>query len=85
MACRMCFNAYTDPDLSCFNDLSYIPVGSCVDGYRILFRSGAAKVTALVFEQRCDDGWHSLCSYVPKFCPNCGRRLMENEIKDISL
>lgn len=82
MACRMCNNAHTDPDLTSDGDLSFIPVGDCADGYRVMFRSGDARPTALEFEgigrDRC---WHLLGSYEPKFCPNCGRRLTENEEK----
>ena len=80
MACYMCNNAHTDPDLTSDNDLSYITVGECGDGYRIMFRSGDGRSTVLVFEGRGHDGcWYLLGLYEPKFCPNCGRRLTENE------
>lgn len=82
MACRMCINAYVNPDLTGVNDLSYSSVGEWYDGYRIMLRSGDDRPTALEFEgigqDRC---WHLLSFYEPKFCPNCGRRLIENEKK----
>lgn len=82
MACKMCDNAYTNPDLTSDNDLSYISVGDCADGYRILLRTGDARFTVLEFEGRGQDRcWCSLGHYRPNFCPNCGRRLRENEKK----
>ena len=83
MACKMCFNAHTDPELTSDNDLSYSTIGECTDLYRLMFRSGDDRPTGILFERwNKDSGWHMLGFYWPKFCPNCGRRLTENEKKD---
>lgn len=75
--CDYCKNAYTDEDLNHDNDLSYMSVGKCNEGHRAFFRTGAKGYTALLVEQGNEPIWE----YHPKFCPNCGRRLLENELK----
>ena len=83
MACKMCFYAHTDPELTSDNDLSYSTIGECTDSYRLMFRSGDDRPTGILFEEwNRDRGWQTLGFYWPKFCPNCGRRLTENEKKD---
>lgn len=72
--CGLCRSAYTDEELRYDNDLSYIPIGLPNDGYRAFIRSGDKKPTALLVEKGNDLVW----VYKPKFCPNCGRELIEN-------
>lgn len=82
MACKMCDNAHTNPELNSDNDFSYFSVGDFSNSYRMFLRTGYGQPTALEVEGRGQDGcWHLLGWYRPKFCPNCGRRLMENEKK----
>lgn len=82
-ACYMCNNAHVDPDLNCDNDLSYYGIGEAVFQYRILFRSGDDRPTSILFEKwGGDTGWRSIAYYNPKYCPNCGRELSENQLKD---
>lgn len=78
-SCGMCVNAYIDPDLDNEHDLSFFVIGSCAKRYRILFRSGASRPTEILFERHHgSDGWHCFGVYRPKYCPNCGRELKEN-------
>lgn len=77
--CHYCDNAMTVPELSSEEDLSYKSVGDCVNQVRILFRSGDRRPTALLFEKwREGYGWATIGDYIPKFCPECGRKLVEN-------
>lgn len=78
--CHFCNNAAIDPELTPDNDLSYVSVGECLNQVRILFRSGDRKPTALLFEKwRENYGWETIGNYIPKFCPECGRKLFEND------
>lgn len=78
-ACRMCFNAHTDPELNSDNDLSYIGIGECEKGFRMLLRSGDGRPTAILVEKWFDGtGWMTIGYYQPQYCPNCGRELKEN-------
>ena len=81
MACNMCLNASVDSELDSFNDLSYTGIGSCENGYRLMIRSGDGKPTEIEVEQFSpqDREWHLIGFYRPQYCPNCGRRLIENE------
>lgn len=49
-------------------------------GYRALLRSGDGRPTAILFEKWTDGvGWTTIGHYQPKYCPNCGRELKEND------
>lgn len=72
--CYLCKNAHTDPTLSSDTDLSYMSVGECDSGYRAFMRSGDARNTALLVEHGNELIW----AYHPRYCPNCGRLLIEN-------
>lgn len=77
--CHYCDNAATVPELSSDEDLSYKGIGRCDNQVRILFRTGDRKPTALLFERwRENYGWETIGDYIPKFCPECGRKLVEN-------
>jgi len=75
--CYICNNASIDPGLNSDNDLSYIGVGICERHYRILIRAGDSRPVELLFEEWQDE-WKLRGSYIPKYCPNCGRELKEN-------
>lgn len=81
MACRFCTNANTDPELDHTNDLSYMGIGDCEKGYTVFFRTGANRPTAILFEDRINlqSASHLAGLYIPKFCPECGRELVENK------
>ena len=72
--CYVCKNAHTDPSLSPDDDLSYVSVGECDDGYRAFIRTGDSRNTALIVEH----GNKLIWAYHPLYCPNCGRCLIEN-------
>lgn len=75
-ACEMCLDASIDPELNSDNDLSFIGIGECAKGYRMLLRSGDGKPVAILVERWSDTtGWQTIGCYQPKYCPNCGREL----------
>ena len=75
IGCDYCLNATCCSDLCDDNDLSYSSVGFCVSGYSAYLRTGARRPTVLMVQDRDNKGkW----SYEPKYCPECGRRLVEN-------
>lgn len=42
--------------------------------------SGDDRPTEILFEELYDNaGWELVGYYQPKYCPNCGRELMENQ------
>lgn len=80
MACKMCINAHTDPDLTSDNDLSYFDVGKYEKSFRLMLRTGDGRPTGMLVEHLDEEiGWNTVGFYWPKFCPNCGRKLTENE------
>lgn len=81
MACMMCLNAHVDLELTSDNDLSFFGVGECEKPYRLMYRTGDARPTAILVEKWNAHRrlWEEIGFYYPKFCLNCGRRLMENE------
>lgn len=79
--CGMCDNAFVNPELRPDNDLSYITLGNFVDRKRMMLRSGAGKPVQILVEEYDQKSmrWGLIGYYTPKFCPNCGRKLVENE------
>ena len=75
--CHMCNNARADDELTEDNNLSYLAVGESVRRFRILFASGGGKPFRLLVEFLIDNRWSTAAVYYPKYCPNCGRRLLE--------
>lgn len=83
--CRFCLNARSDPSgyLTDDNDLSYCHIGSVDAEYDhacMHLRSGDHRPVAVVvsvwhrlFNQRVD-----VAVYLPKFCPECGRPLIDD-------
>ncbi len=80
-ACHMCDNAHTNPEFTSDNDYSACTIGKCETGYRILLESGWARPTAITFEKLEASGCRTIGFYRPRYCPNCGRKLFENEKK----
>ena len=85
MSCHMCLNAYVDPNLTHDNDLSFHTIGKSSSKFRLMFRSGAGRPTEILFEEKALDNaiaWHLVGFYQPAYCPNCGRKLIENEQRE---
>lgn len=81
--CSFCCNAFVDEDLCHDNDLSYKCIGDSAAGYQAYIRSGDRRGVVILFQARAKT-WHSVGVYVPKFCPECGRRLEENSLPCVS-
>lgn len=80
--CNMCFNATVDPRLRGKNDLHYHPLGFTEENYAIYFRSGDGQATEIIFEdKKTKSESHLVGRYEPRYCPNCGRELIENNKK----
>ena len=75
--CHICNNARVDADLADDNDLSYSSVGFALAGCRMMFRSGGRKPLCLRVEELTEGCWELIAYYRPRFCPNCGRPIVE--------
>jgi len=73
-ACHMCSKALTDDW-----EPSWVDLGSFCASRRMLIRSNAHGPTELLVEELLEDGWHTTGYYRPRYCPNCGRELVENQ------
>lgn len=77
--CSICENATTTPSMTSEMDLSYHSLGVVEKGFSVFFRTGDRFPTEILFEHRCDNkNAETVGSYIPKYCPECGRRLKEN-------
>ena len=78
--CNYCCNATVEPELNSDNDFSYMSVGKTVGKHLMYIRSGNNLPTAIIvsewdnkIQRNVDIG-----TYVMKYCPECGRKLIEN-------
>ena len=79
--CMYCDNAFTNPVLQHDNDLSFIAVGKVDPDHSIYFRSGDNRPTVLLFQKlipNVDPCVIDVGEFVMKYCPLCGRELLEN-------
>lgn len=79
--CKFCCNATVEPELNSDNDLSYMSVGKTTENCSMHIRSGNGRPTVLQIslwdkklQQNVDIGFYRM-----KYCPECGRRLIENK------
>ena len=81
--CGYCLNARCDPsgELTSDNDFSSRSVGRCDKGYYIYIDTGRGKPTHINITKWDDKLQENvdIGHYKPKFCPECGRRLFEND------
>ena len=78
IACGMCYNARLDDELTDENDFSAIAIGSSVNGYRMMLCSGSGIPLRIEIEKWDErTGWYKIGEYNPKYCPNCGRKIVE--------
>ena len=78
--CKFCDNATNNPELNHNNDLSYTSIGITAKGCSMFLRAGDYKPTEIVV-QKWDDYYQCneiVARYKMKYCPECGRRLLEN-------
>lgn len=80
--CEMCLNARVCPELNDENDFSAHSIGECESGFRIMIESGWGQPLEITFERFINSEWHFIGIYYPKFCPNCGRPLIEYKRKE---
>lgn len=78
--CSFCLNARVDHLLSDDNDLSYLSVGLGDGKHRMFIRSGDSRPVAIIVDlfNDCTKQNETICVYSPKFCPECGRSLMQD-------
>ncbi len=77
-ACRMCYNARLDDELTDENDFSAISIGSFTKGYRMMLCSGGGRPLRIEIEKWDEkSGWRKIGEYTPQYCPNCGRKIKE--------
>jgi len=77
LACGYCNNAKVDSRLSDDNDYSASCIGGGEDDYRLMLLSGNNRPLRLVSEKWRGGGWGKLTEYFPKYCPECGREIVE--------
>ena len=75
--CCVCNNARVSDASEGGNNLSYLAVGESVRPFQILFASVRGKSLRILVEFLIDNRWSTAAVYYPKYCPNCGRRLLE--------
>ena len=86
--CDYCRNAFTS-DIDPEYDGSYLNIGQTEKGYRMFFGSAALSKppVRILVDTFCEDAYyrgHKGCNvdiaiYTPKYCPECGRRIKEND------
>lgn len=78
----MCDNARINDRLLYDNDYSAILLNDSTDGnLRMLICSGWQKPLRIDVEVWLNDLWCVACRYYPKYCPNCGRKIVEYQNK----
>lgn len=79
--CGRCLNAFVDDELTPENDFSAFSLGESDDGKRMMIQTGCGKPTEIISEawHPTHKQWETTGVYYPKFCPECGRPLYENE------
>lgn len=78
--CRFCLNATINPELTSDTDFSAMSIENVENGYTMYFCTGYGKPTEITVSKwdeklGCNIG---VGRYVMKFCPECGRKLIEN-------
>ncbi len=80
LGCRYCDNAKINGELTSENDFSSITIGRCEKYTRLMLSSGGYynDVRIELEEFGPYDRWITKGIYYPKFCPECGRKIIEN-------
>ena len=79
--CPYCANATIYEELSSGADLSYMHIGNLDPGYNLYLRTGDKRKTAIEISQWSNAYQRNIIigEYIPKYCPECGRKLIENK------
>lgn len=78
--CRFCLNARCDDFLSDDNDGSYLPIGCIESGFYFYIGAGGGRPVQIGIDRynRSSQCNELIAYYFPKFCPECGRPLMQD-------
>lgn len=84
MPCEFCDNATTNRELTFENDLSYRSIGMTDKNYSMLLKTGDNKPTQIIVQKwlekyQCNT---VIAKYTMQYCPECGRKLIENKRRD---
>lgn len=77
--CYMCDNARLNDDLDDDTDFGSFTVGKSGKGSRIMIITGWGKPLRITSEKWNETvkRWVTVGIYYPKYCPNCGRKIVE--------
>lgn len=77
--CEMCLNARVDDELTDDNDFSSISIGKSTVGVRLSLNAEYGKPLRLEVTKWNEKTQRNelIATYYPKFCPNCGRPIIE--------
>lgn len=95
MSCHFCYNAhvwakepkieedYFDEGLNDDNDGSSCNIGHCSKNFDMMFNSGMGRACNIEIRKWHEGyGWAPIGYYYPKFCPECGRELIEYLVEE---
>lgn len=79
MLCGKCLNSKIDSEMSANFDFSSFTIGKLEDGFRIMYESGGTEPPRVIFERWIEECkmWACVGTYYPKYCPECGRSIIE--------
>ena len=81
--CDFCKNAFTDLRFDKENDLSYLSIGQCENGFSAFIRATSVykPPIQILVQQYRNDLKHNvdIFCFTPAYCPMCGRKITENE------
>ena len=83
--CNFCDNAFFNNELTDDNDFSSFTIGSSLSDNRLMLSVGAGKPLRITSEHYDYEyrGWIFNSAYYPKFCPECGRQIIEYQREEV--
>lgn len=80
--CYMCNNALVDEELRDDNDYGCFCIGDMPRYKRIMLCTGWGRPLRIEYDEWNDQygKWSTAGCYYPKYCPNCGREIVEYKI-----
>lgn len=58
-------------------NFAHFVIGDTGKDSRLLMRSGGDMPLIILSEKLSQNRWYTLGVYIPKFCPECGRKLVD--------